>query len=311
MAQLNKGTTYSTGDQVTAANLNAHVDNAVLLPGAINDQIAASALTTSDSVLLSQSIGLRKATIYQLGSLFSYLRADGSVPMATGQQLTLGTTSQIAPLDAVSLGHLQANYVSSSVGLDAKVTFNGLFSAASIVTFTYTRVDDIVTVTCNNHGFSWQNVAYFDFTSVSGTAIADGDYFVSLIGLTANSFQIDLGLGVTATGSGTGVFRRCAVWSSSKVSQVCPRGTSAGNGYWVNLNYTYYQFAQMLPLVSISNANQGTAAYSVIDKYVTKNAGAGSRTDSAICFQTYATGGTLVDSGSYTGVVFTGGSIRP
>lgn len=122
MAQLNKGTTYSTGDQVNATNLNALVDNAVLLQGAVDDQISASALTTSDSTLLSQSLGLRKATLGQMLALVPspdltpYLKADGSVAMTTGQQLTLGSTAQIAPLNAVSLAHLQANYLPLSGG---------------------------------------------------------------------------------------------------------------------------------------------------------------------------------------------------
>lgn len=114
MAQLNKGTTYSTGDQVTAANLNALVDNATVLPGIITEQIAASSLTTSDSTLLAQSGGIRKATLGQvlgLTDLSSYLKKDGSVAMTTGQQLTLGSTTQIASLDAVSLGHLENNYL--------------------------------------------------------------------------------------------------------------------------------------------------------------------------------------------------------
>jgi hypothetical protein len=117
MAQLNKGTTYSTGDQVTAANLNALVDNAILQPGAITEQIAASSLTTSDSTLLAQSGGIRKATLGQMLSLTdlsSYLKADGSVAMTTGQQLTLGSTAQIAPLNAVSLGYLQNNYLNKN-----------------------------------------------------------------------------------------------------------------------------------------------------------------------------------------------------
>lgn len=114
MAQLNKGTTYSTGDQVTAANLNALIDNATVLPGVITEQIAASSLTTSDSTLLAQSGGIRKATLGQvlgLTDLSSYLKKDGSVAMTTGQQLTLGSTTQIASLDAVSLGHLENNYL--------------------------------------------------------------------------------------------------------------------------------------------------------------------------------------------------------
>jgi hypothetical protein len=119
MAQLQKGTTYSTGDQVTAANINALVDSATVLPGAITEQISASSLTTSDSTLLAQSGGIRKATLGQLQSVFTpaegiYLKSNGSVPLTTGQQLTLGTTAQIAPLNAVSLGHLQNNYLNKN-----------------------------------------------------------------------------------------------------------------------------------------------------------------------------------------------------
>ena len=39
MAQINKGTIYSTTNPtVTVTNLNAHVDNATLLPGSISEQ---------------------------------------------------------------------------------------------------------------------------------------------------------------------------------------------------------------------------------------------------------------------------------
>ncbi len=42
MAQIQAGVTYVDGGQVTAVNLNAHVNNAVLVPGAITSQVAAA-----------------------------------------------------------------------------------------------------------------------------------------------------------------------------------------------------------------------------------------------------------------------------
>lgn len=68
MAQINKGTTYSTTNStVTVDNLNAHVADATLLPGAIGDQVAVLTVATpaSDQVLLLASGQLKKATVVQ------------------------------------------------------------------------------------------------------------------------------------------------------------------------------------------------------------------------------------------------------
>ena len=68
MAQIQKGTTYSTGNAtVTIDNLNAHVDNASLLPGAISDQnaLAGNAAPSTDQVLILASGQLKKASVVQ------------------------------------------------------------------------------------------------------------------------------------------------------------------------------------------------------------------------------------------------------
>lgn len=68
MAQIQKGTTYSTGNAtVTIDNLNAHVDSASLLPGAISDQnaLAGNAAPSTDQVLILASGQLKKATVVQ------------------------------------------------------------------------------------------------------------------------------------------------------------------------------------------------------------------------------------------------------
>lgn len=68
MAQIQKGTTYSTGNAtVTIENLNQHVDNASLLPGAISDQnaLAGNAAPITDQVLILASGQLKKASVVQ------------------------------------------------------------------------------------------------------------------------------------------------------------------------------------------------------------------------------------------------------
>jgi len=88
MSQLIAGTTYSTGSQVTAVNLNAHVTEARLTSGAISEQTAASSIQTVDNVLLLQSGFLRKGTISQiLDAAGQFIKSNGSVAM-TGE-LTL------------------------------------------------------------------------------------------------------------------------------------------------------------------------------------------------------------------------------
>ena len=80
MAQIQKGTTYITGDQVTAANLNALADSAILLAGAITDQTAKAVPLAADTVLIHSAAdtALRKSTLTQL-----FANATG-IPLTTG-----------------------------------------------------------------------------------------------------------------------------------------------------------------------------------------------------------------------------------
>lgn len=68
MAQIQKGTVYSNiNSTVTVDNLNAHVDAALLLPGAISEQVsmAGNAAPAADQTLILTNGLLRKATIVQ------------------------------------------------------------------------------------------------------------------------------------------------------------------------------------------------------------------------------------------------------
>jgi hypothetical protein len=137
--QINKGTTYADGGSVTADNLNNHVDNATLAAGCITAQSSVSGLNQVDTFLMQQGGSLRQASVSQIKdsmSLGDYLKRDGSAGMTTGQ-LSLYTTTQISALDAVSLGHLNANFLKNtgsqtlvgSLGIS-----NGTSSVASLTT---------------------------------------------------------------------------------------------------------------------------------------------------------------------------------
>lgn len=101
MAQIRKGTTYATNDQVTATNLNAHVDNAILLPGAVSEQTALSSVLSTDSTLVQRGTGLYKATLSAIsdffGSLFVRKSGDtmtGSLVLNADPSAALGATTK-------------------------------------------------------------------------------------------------------------------------------------------------------------------------------------------------------------------------
>ena len=111
MAQIQAGVTYVDGGQVTAVNLNAHVNNAVLVPGAITSQVAASSCTTNDSLLIVQAGSLKQATLSQVQtainpSLAPYLPKDGSQPM-TGL-LTLANATLTSGLNATPKSYVDS-----------------------------------------------------------------------------------------------------------------------------------------------------------------------------------------------------------
>jgi hypothetical protein len=65
MAQFQSPINYVTGDQVTAANLNNHINGAVALPGLIADQSSMSAndVASTDQVLINDGGVLKKTTV--------------------------------------------------------------------------------------------------------------------------------------------------------------------------------------------------------------------------------------------------------
>lgn len=90
MPQIQKGTTYAVGNStVTIDNLNAHVDNAILLSGAISEQTAITtaqinSLSTAQ-VLLNFGGGLKQTTLANA--------VNGTLSPATNGQLLIGNTT--------------------------------------------------------------------------------------------------------------------------------------------------------------------------------------------------------------------------
>ena len=138
MAQLQKGTTYITGDQVTAANLNALVDSGILTPGAVTDQTAKTVPLAADTILLHSAAdtALRKTTMTQLFATPQPLGATtaSSVAATTGTfSGTLGVTGVATLGNGAILGTPASGTVSNLTGT-ASININGTVGATTAST---------------------------------------------------------------------------------------------------------------------------------------------------------------------------------
>jgi hypothetical protein len=115
MAQLRKGTTYTaTGDSsfVTHTNLNAHVDNAKLIGGAIGEQVANPSSTDADEILVNKG-----------GDLFK--QTKGEFTATINSNLANINTVNASIVDADSVETIDAIITDElSVGGDASVVGN-------------------------------------------------------------------------------------------------------------------------------------------------------------------------------------------
>jgi hypothetical protein len=129
MAQIQKGTTYSAGNPtVTVDNLNAHVDNATLLPGSITDH---PAITTAEINSLSSA----QLSVVRAGSLRSVTLAEavtGALSPAANGQLLIGNTtaSQFTKATLTAGSNLTVTNAAGAITLAAAPLAS--FTAASL-----------------------------------------------------------------------------------------------------------------------------------------------------------------------------------
>ena len=135
MAQIQKGTTFTSGGTVTDANLNNHVDNATLLAGAITDQSSVPSLISGNQFLVESS-GLKRVTA---GALFATALPIGSTTPNTVAATTL-TASGLATVGLLTSTGL-ATAGSLSVGGTSAHT--GAATFASTAAFTGAATFDV------------------------------------------------------------------------------------------------------------------------------------------------------------------------
>jgi hypothetical protein len=113
--QIQKGTTYAdfpaANSQVTAENLNDHVDNAVLLPGAISAQNS-STPQVGDFVIAERTGSLFKYTLESIRTLFSAVFVQLTGGTMTGP-LILNNSTPATSATAASKGYVDSTAASA------------------------------------------------------------------------------------------------------------------------------------------------------------------------------------------------------
>lgn len=142
MAQIQAPYTFVTGDQVTAANLNAHTNSAILLPGSITDQpdLAANTVAANDSVALHDlsASTLKEATVGDL--LNSGLGiTTGSIAGVTGANLVITPAATFALSVAGNLSTTANFAVTGTSTLTGNVTASSTLTVTGNATFNTTE----------------------------------------------------------------------------------------------------------------------------------------------------------------------------
>ena len=142
MAQFQSPLTFTSGQVLTAADLNAHVNSATLLPGSINDQTAITAfdIQSTDTFNIYDASGavLRKATVddlFRSGQIAKFDNISGK----SGQNLAITPASGFAVAINGNLTSSGTLAVTSTSTLSGDVTAGANLTVTGLATFNTTE----------------------------------------------------------------------------------------------------------------------------------------------------------------------------
>ena len=174
MAQIQKGETFSNGQQVDGTRLNNLVDASVLLVGAIAEQtsITANTLEATDSTIVNDAGVIKKATI---GDILNS---------------NLNTTFNVSTAETNV-----ASAINGKTNKDINVTPN---DGVAVTNKSFNSVDGITAVvTSTAHGL--ENNMLLDVTA--SNAVYTGQHFITVLTVDTFSFVIRQTTPVSASGT--------------------------------------------------------------------------------------------------------------
>lgn len=202
MAQLNKGTTYSAGNStVTITNLNALVDSATLLVGAITEQ---AAITTSQinslssaQIVLETGGLLRSATLSQA--------VNGTLSGATNGDLLIGNTTTSQFSKAKLTAGSGVSVTNGAAAITVGVLPFASYSAPAAYSGTQTVTLSALTSLSGYFKYSLNASAAITIR-LPGTASlgAAFEFKVTFLGSAAINFQSSNGSAITSATASTG-----------------------------------------------------------------------------------------------------------
>ena len=235
MAILNKGTTYASGDNVTAANLNTLVDSATFKTGSNEATDNSTLQVHSDGYLMVKDGGISSSKL-AAGAVDS---AIGSGAITSTQLATNSVTSSQIASNAVTSAEIASNAVTS-----AEIADNAITSAKISDTDTQFLVDDSSTqkkVVINEAGADVDfrvegdtdaNLLVCDATN---DAIGIGGAPGSTFKLNVNSSTANIANFETAATSSALFIRSTNTSATSAILQLVAQA-SGGLSYTQNLN---------------------------------------------------------------------------
>lgn len=174
MAQIQKGETFTNGQQVDATRLNQLVDSSVLLVGSISEQtsIATNTLEATDSTIVNDAGVLKKATIGDI--------------LNSG----LDTTFDVCINETT-----QTSVLSGKTNKDINVTPN---DGVAVTGKSFTSVDGITAVvTSIAHGLESNML----INATASNAVYTGQHIITVISVDSFSFVISQTTPVGASGT--------------------------------------------------------------------------------------------------------------
>ena len=143
MAVLSKGTTFANGDQVTASNLNAHVDSATFASGAVDNvstQLSSGAIIVKDGGISTAKIADSGVTTAKLpdstgltdGVTFAKLQQVAANTVLVRDENSQGAVSAKAVADTEILIGDGTGFTAASLSGNATMTNAGVVTVSSV-----------------------------------------------------------------------------------------------------------------------------------------------------------------------------------